>query len=415
MSSRGTAFYLCALITGMGVVATGQDFGWWGDKPVTCQAPGAQTTATDTQVHTVATIAQRAGDNLAKLNGPPPSTSDMYATADEWAQGAVAGVLALRDAARKQKQSEYVEKYNRRKYESKVKRLAQVTAACSPCPGATPDGQPLTVAHKTSGEALARSAAQAAGFRGAHLEEAVAVARAESTFNPTGANPTSTARGMWQIMLSAHQDDPDIRNWRDPYASARMAYRISDGGTDWSPWSVWPAVKRELGTQPVSAAQPVDSYTCAVAPKAGAVDNVAWKRDHQNGRIPASALCAPKTAPTARFRCDAAAAFDQLSTAYKARFGTYLPVTDSYRDYAGQVSCRARKGSMCADPGTSNHGWGLAADLGGGVQRFGTPQKQWMDANAPKYGWVNPSWARPGGNGPLEAWHHEYVGAGTTA
>ena len=54
-------------------------------------------------------------------------------------------------------------------------------------------------------------------------------------------------------------------------------------------------------------------------------------------------------------------------------------------------------------------GWGLAVDLGGGINRFGTVQHEWMRSNAPRFGWVHPSWARQSGSLP-EAWHWEYKG-----
>lgn len=130
---------------------------------------------------------------------------------------------------------------------------------------------------------------------------------------------------------------------------------------------------------------------------------------HGNGRIPSPAMCAPKTAPGHRLRCDAATAYDAMSRAYAATFGTPMSLTDSYRDFQGQVRCRAAKGNMCADPGTSNHGWGLAVDLGGGVNRFGTPQHEWMRRNGPGFGFVHPTWAQQGGSKP-EAWHFEYGG-----
>jgi hypothetical protein len=31
-----------------------------------------------------------------------------------------------------------------------------------------------------------------------------------------------------------------------------------------------------------------------------------------------------------------------------------------------------------------------------------------MVDNAPRYGWINPAWAQPGGSGPQEAWHWEF-------
>jgi hypothetical protein len=393
----------------------GADHGWWGDQPSTCQAPGAQTTATaPLRVTTAASVGMTTGSWLRKLDSPPPSKAQMYAVADRAAEGVTAYVLAFKAAARKQRQSEYVEKYQQRMYANKLKHLPTNASTCSPCPTAQPNGQPLTVANKATGEALAREAASAAGFRGQALEEAVAVARAESTFNPAAANPTSSARGMWQIMLTAHAGDPDISRWADPYASARMAWRISNGGADWSPWSVWPAVRGTVGAvQPVGA----DSYTCTLAPStyrtgAGVAWGPAGGPAYGNGRIPLTALAHPAQAPTAWFRPDAAAGFDRLSAAYAARFGHPLRVTDSYRDYAHQVSTKAAKGYLAARPGTSNHGWGLAADLG--VGGYASADYAWMRANAPAFGWDNPGWARPGGT-KAEPWHWEFNPMGAAA
>ncbi|MCQ9367765.1 D-alanyl-D-alanine carboxypeptidase family protein [Brevibacterium sp. 50QC2O2] len=128
---------------------------------------------------------------------------------------------------------------------------------------------------------------------------------------------------------------------------------------------------------------------------------------HSNGRIPEVALCPIATAPGHRQRCDAARAFDLLSGAFKQRFGHHISVTDSYRDYATQVSVKARKGRMAATPGRSNHGWGLAVDLGSGISSFGSPQHEWMRQNAPRYGWIHPAWARTSGTLP-EPWHWEF-------
>jgi hypothetical protein len=89
--------------------------------------------------------------------------------------------------------------------------------------------------------------------------------------------------------------------------------------------------------------------------------------------------------------------------------GRPLCVTDSYRSYAAQVDVFARKPSLAAVPGTSQHGWGLAVDLCGGVQVFGTEAHEWMRANAPAFGWHHPRWAREDGRKP-EAWHWEFGG-----
>jgi len=132
--------------------------------------------------------------------------------------------------------------------------------------------------------------------------------------------------------------------------------------------------------------------------------------DHSNGNIPLSALTTLSWAPGHRLRSDAAAAFESLNQAYRARFGTSISITDSYRTLAAQQHLYETKGpGLAAVPGTSNHGWALAVDLGGGINSFGTAQHVWMVANGPAYGWIHPTWARQGG-GREEAWHFEYDG-----
>jgi len=128
-----------------------------------------------------------------------------------------------------------------------------------------------------------------------------------------------------------------------------------------------------------------------------------------NGFLPDQALCPLVQAPGQRLQTAAARSFDALSAARRAATGQPLCVTDSYRSYAGQVDVFRRKPSLAATPGRSQHGWGLALDLCGGVERFGTEAHQWMWANAPSYGWIHPTWAQPGGSRP-EAWHWEYAG-----
>ncbi len=143
-----------------------------------------------------------------------------------------------------------------------------------------------------------------------------------------------------------------------------------------------------------------------------AAQRAAWKASllgYANGKIPASALCGVSFDASVQLRCDAAESLEQLNTAYVAAFGTNMTISDSYRSYAGQVACRRTKGWLCAAPGTSNHGTGVAIDFGGGIESFGTKQFAWMKANAGQFSWEHPSWAERGGSKP-EAWHWEYVG-----
>ena len=130
---------------------------------------------------------------------------------------------------------------------------------------------------------------------------------------------------------------------------------------------------------------------------------------YSNGMIDPGALCPLWGAPGQLLRADAALAFEALSRAWAAQYGVPLCVTDSYRSFGDQVQLYATKPSLAARPGTSNHGWGVALDLCGGVQRFDSEQHLWMARNGPQFGWFHPQWARQGGSKP-EPWHWEFAG-----
>lgn len=127
---------------------------------------------------------------------------------------------------------------------------------------------------------------------------------------------------------------------------------------------------------------------------------------HRNGLIPPSALCEIGIGGH-RLRCDAALAFKAMSASYATAFGGPICLTDSYRSLEEQVAVFIEKPGLAAQPGTSNHGWGLAVDLCGGAETAGTEQDVWLHANAGRFGWVHPAWAEPGGSRP-EAWHWEF-------
>lgn len=131
---------------------------------------------------------------------------------------------------------------------------------------------------------------------------------------------------------------------------------------------------------------------------------------YPNGLIPPSALCSVGIGNHA-LRCDAAQAFVAMSREHARQTGRPLCITDSYRTFQQQVDLYRRKPSLAAVPGTSNHGWGLAIDMCGGVESFDTPAYRWMAKYGPAFGWINPEWARPG-RGREEPWHWEYVGRG---
>ncbi|WP_449513600.1 M15 family metallopeptidase [Cellulomonas sp.] len=126
----------------------------------------------------------------------------------------------------------------------------------------------------------------------------------------------------------------------------------------------------------------------------------------QNGRLPASELCALWQHPY-QDRADAVVTLDALNDAYRARFGTDMCLSSGYRDLEKQSALRAAKGSLAAPAGQSNHGWGLAVDFCASTYT-GTSGK-WLRTTGPIFGWDNPAWAHSGGGGPYEPWHWEFT------
>jgi LAS superfamily LD-carboxypeptidase LdcB len=80
------------------------------------------------------------------------------------------------------------------------------------------------------------------------------------------------------------------------------------------------------------------------------------------------------------------------------------------RGTAARTACTLVAVASLAAAAASNHGSGLAVDLCGGIERFGTRQYAWMQANAGRFGFLHPDWAEPG-NGREEPWHWEYAGS----
>lgn len=130
---------------------------------------------------------------------------------------------------------------------------------------------------------LMRKILQQAGFRGDSLRTALAVAMAESGGRATAHNPNRAtgddSYGIFQINML---DDlgPDRRRRYglgsnqalfDPATNARVAYAMSKGGTDWSPWSAYKsgAYKKFLG-QPAALLGELGADGASEAPAAAA-------------------------------------------------------------------------------------------------------------------------------------------------
>lgn len=120
-----------------------------------------------------------------------------------------------------------------------------------------------------------------------------------------------------------------------------------------------------------------------------------------NGRLPREMLV-PIAQNGHRLSPEAASSFDKMVTE-ASNAGVEISITDSYRNYDQQVDLAKRKGltsegGYAAFPGTSQHGWGLAVDVN--LTKPGS--REWMEANASRFGWV--------GEVEREPWHYEFRG-----
>jgi hypothetical protein len=94
-----------------------------------------------------------------------------------------------------------------------------------------------------------------AGFSGYGLEMARAIVFYESTNKPMALNKSSNCYGLFQINMTGSMG-PDRRerygldsneDLFDPLINARVAYKMSDGGKNWSAWSTETRASRAIG------------------------------------------------------------------------------------------------------------------------------------------------------------------------
>jgi hypothetical protein len=112
-------------------------------------------------------------------------------------------------------------------------------------------------------------------------------------------------------------------------------------------------------------------------------------------------------------RKDAAAAWEAMRRASLTERGVDvypLGGASAYRTFAQQVQMKglwtARgQPQKAAVPGTSNHGLGLAVDVGDGNNAVSERMWASMRATGPRFGWSHDEGARVG-----EDWHFRYVG-----
>jgi len=159
-----------------------------------------------------------------------------------------------------------------------------------------------------------------------------------------------------------------------------------------------------LGANPLlnSPLAPQPPPQSASSTRKGKTSHPDYLDQYGNGRLPDSVLASVGQGGH-RLQADAAQQF-QAMVAAAAQQGIKLTITDSYRSFAEQVDLAKRKGlysqgGLAAEPGTSEHGWGLAIDANVNDPRT----YEWLRANAAKFGFY--------GDVPREPWHWEYRGS----
>jgi len=113
---------------------------------------------------------------------------------------------------------------------------------------------------------------------------------------------------------------------------------------------------------------------------------------------------------------DAYRAIELQTSVFLARYTpTYLPVRNvltSKRTYQGAVWYKRANVAPVASPGTSNHGYGLAADIailsGSQTQSLASSTNvyNWMQDNAPQFGWTWETFPTAPG---FEPWHLRHI------
>ena len=145
----------------------------------------------------------------------------------------------------------------------------------------------------------------------------------------------------------------------------------------------------------------------------------------ENGKLPGPMLV--QVTPTCIAVREAAPSLRLLFAQARAA-GVALDADECYRPLAGQIDARrnatANGNAACAAGlatsssgqviGTSNHGWGKAADMtdAGDSLRFTSAGYSFLKGAAAAVGWNHPAFAEPGGSACPEPWHWEWVGDG---
>ncbi|MFD7024074.1 D-alanyl-D-alanine carboxypeptidase family protein [Promicromonospora sukumoe] len=260
-----------------------------------------------------------------------------------------------------------------------------------------------------SGDDTAAGRAEREELRAA-IEEAerVATALAAVTWSPSGTGEEAAALREQAAVLrdEARAAGAALRKATEAVAASGRERREgvqAAGGASAAPTDrTTGAATTDLGT-----GTGPDGVTASAGPAGTCPEpDQVWSAD--NGRLGPAQLAQLPFAPGHAVRSDVVSGLTDLNAAFAAEFGVNLTVSSSYRTYAEQEALYDPSSKTAAPPGCSNHGTGLAVDLGGGAETFGSPQYEWLRANGEAYGWVHPPFAEPSGRNP-EPWHWQSV------
>ncbi len=116
----------------------------------------------------------------------------------------------------------------------------------------------LLLARKTRlSLAQLRDLARANGFPNPDLAAAVAMAESGGYAMAVGDVTLGFSIGLWQINLRAHPEYAATSLY-DPTANARAAFKISNHGTNWKPWTTFNngAYKKFMPSKPATPPAP---------------------------------------------------------------------------------------------------------------------------------------------------------------
>ncbi|MFN8024281.1 MAG: M15 family metallopeptidase [Acidimicrobiales bacterium] len=244
----------------------------------------------------------------------------------------------------------------------------------------------------------------------ATVEARIAALRQRMSFTGPGTVTTSSSASLAEQSANALEVTPDP--WAsgfDPFGAAYQqaltdkataaAAAVSSGLGSGAQYA------GSLGIESMLSGLSGSGVTAATGASVGRIGGFgdmpvpAELQQYGNGRLP-DAMLQPIGQGGHRLYAPAAEAWKAAVQAAAAD-GVTLRVTDSYRTYDQQVDLVERKGLYSqggygAEPGTSNHGWGLAVD----VDVTDPATLSWWRSNGYRFGFVEAV--------PREPWHWEF-------